>query len=220
MIKTGVQQAFVLSPLLSLFIIDFVARHSIDHLHISIPCTVDNIFLVIVVLSPTQTVLWDLTMALENQVASAGLWISGQNTKVIHISYVNSRVPVTIDGKQVEEVANFSYLGSVNSLICRIDKASVMCQWLCPIWNSPSLTLQIKLRLLATIVVPMGPMRARPRRWQKPLLENLTFSTSDVWDKSSKTLTGMMLWTWKYADAPTHTSSAHLAGHVLCLTIG
>lgn len=59
----------------------------------------------IIVFGPTQTALWNLTTALENQVASTGFQISGQKTN--H-----------------------------------------------PIWNSPSLSLQIKLRLLGTIVMP------------------------------------------------------------------
>ncbi len=101
-------------------------------------------------------------MALENQAVSAGLRINGQKTKVVRIGYVNSRVPFIIDGKKVEEVANFTYLGSVVSsngdaerdVFCCIGKASAVFQRLRPIWNSPSLSLQIKLRLLATIVVP------------------------------------------------------------------
>ncbi len=39
-------------------------------------------------------------MALENQAASAGLRINGQKAKVVHIGYINSRVPITIDGKK------------------------------------------------------------------------------------------------------------------------
>lgn len=69
----------------------------------------------IVILGSTQTALRDLTMAQENQAASAGLHINGQKTKVVCIDYVNSRVPITIDGKKVEEVANFTYLGSIVS---------------------------------------------------------------------------------------------------------
>lgn len=42
-------------------------------------------------------------MTLENQAASAGLRINGQKTKVAHIGYVNSRVPITIDGKTFME---------------------------------------------------------------------------------------------------------------------
>ncbi len=64
----------------------------------------------------------------------------------------------------MEEFANFTYLGSVVSsngdadrnVDCCIGKASAMFQRLCPIWNSPSLSLQIKLQFLATIVVPMA----------------------------------------------------------------
>lgn len=53
MIKTGVRQGCILLPMLSLFIIDFNARYSIDHLHIGIPWTVGNFFLsIIVILGP------------------------------------------------------------------------------------------------------------------------------------------------------------------------
>ncbi len=53
MIKTGVRQGCIFSPMLSLFIIDSNARYSIDHLHIGIPWTVGNLFLsIIVILGP------------------------------------------------------------------------------------------------------------------------------------------------------------------------
>lgn len=62
MIITGVQQGCVLPPMLSLFIIDFNARHSIDHLHIGIPWTVGNLFLAIIVILgpklPYEILLW------------------------------------------------------------------------------------------------------------------------------------------------------------------
>lgn len=68
-----------------LLVIDFVAYHSIDCLHIGIPWIVGNLFLAdldfvddLVILGPTQT-------ALENQAASDGLRINGQKTKVVHI---------------------------------------------------------------------------------------------------------------------------------------
>lgn len=60
MIITGVRQGCVLSPMLSL-IIDFNARHSIDHLHIGIPWTVGNLFAIIVILGPKlpyEILLW------------------------------------------------------------------------------------------------------------------------------------------------------------------
>ncbi len=63
-IETGVRQGCVLSLMLFLLVIDFVARHSIDHLHIGIPWTVGSLFLAdldfaddIVILGLTQTAL-------------------------------------------------------------------------------------------------------------------------------------------------------------------
>lgn len=120
-IEIGVRQGCVLSPKLFILVIDFVTCHSIDHLHIGIPWTVGNLLADlnfaddIVITGLTQTALWDLALALENQAASTGLRINGQKTKLIRTGYVNSRVLITTDGKKVEEFANFTYLGSVVS---------------------------------------------------------------------------------------------------------
>ncbi len=71
-IETGVRQGYVLSPMLFILVINFVASHSIDHLHIGIPWTVGNLFLAdlnfadyIFLLGTTQTAIRDLTMALD-----------------------------------------------------------------------------------------------------------------------------------------------------------
>ncbi len=87
--------------MLFLHVINFVAYHSIDRIHIGIAWIVCNLFLDnldfaddLVILGLTQIALRDLTVALENQAASDGLRINGQKTKVVRIGYVNSRVPV------------------------------------------------------------------------------------------------------------------------------
>lgn len=70
--------------------------------------------------------------------ASAGVRISGQKSKVVHIGYGSLRVPITIGEQQVEEVVIFTYLGNVTSLdrdaerdvVCHIGKASAPFQQL------------------------------------------------------------------------------------------
>lgn len=137
-IETVKQQGCMLSPMLFHLVINFVSLISIDHLHIGIPWTGGNNLLAdlnfaddIIIFGPTQTALRNLTMALENQVASTGFQISGQKT---------------------------------NHLIC----------------NSPSLSLEIKLRLLATIVVPMMTYTCESCKKTEAITQKFDYFTSDV----------------------------------------
>lgn len=127
-------------------------------------------------------------------------WISRQKTKVIRVGYTNSRVPITIGGLQVEEVPNFTYLGSINSS----DGDAVWgIAWYRPIWNSPC---RLNFGSWPRSLCWQWPTRAKPGRWWK-LLKSWMFSISNVFDTSSRSFTGTMLRTWKYTVAPAHCSS-------------
>ena len=167
-IRTGVRQGCVLSPMLFLLAIDFICRHSIDTLQLGIDWApmhrladldfADDIAL----LGKSQPALRNLTAAIETQAAKVGLRISESKTKVIRFGYSSTPAPITINGRNIEEVTEFTYLGSTISAtgdstrdtMCRIGKALAVFQRLRPIWDSASLSLPTKLRIFSAIVIP------------------------------------------------------------------
>uniref|UniRef100_A0A914XC78 Endonuclease-reverse transcriptase n=1 Tax=Plectus sambesii TaxID=2011161 RepID=A0A914XC78_9BILA len=122
---------------------------------------------------PTHPALRDLTGALERSAACVGLRISDQKTKIIRVGYKSTLPRITINGNQVEELREFTYLGSViaadgdatRDVTCRIGKAFAVFKRLRSIWNSASLSLHLKLRLFTTIVVPTALYAAKT--WKK-----------------------------------------------------
>jgi hypothetical protein len=152
--------------MLFLLAIDFVNRNSIDQAQLGVPWAggpladldfTDDI----VLLGPTQPALKKLTTSLEEQAAKAGLRINVEKTKVVRVGYARTTIPITINGQTIQEVPEFTYLGSVvaadgdamRDVTRRIGKAAAVFQRLRPIWNSASLSLPVKLRLLSTIVI-------------------------------------------------------------------
>lgn len=75
---------------------------------------------------------------------------------------------ITIDKCNIKEVDKFAYLGSTIGrdwdaeidVKCRIGKASTVFQQMCIIWSSTSISLNIKLRLYASIILPMATYAA------------------------------------------------------------
>uniref|UniRef100_A0A3P9BVE3 Reverse transcriptase domain-containing protein n=1 Tax=Maylandia zebra TaxID=106582 RepID=A0A3P9BVE3_9CICH len=167
-INTGVRQGCVLSPFLFLLVIDFIMRRSVDQAGIGVPWHearnltdldfADDIAL----LGSTQEDLQKLTAALQREATKVGLRISGKKTKVLRVGYARARIPVMINQQRAEEVENFTYLGSIisNDGVCdrdvdaRVGKAVGVLRCLQPIWNSTSLNVRVKIRLLNSIVFP------------------------------------------------------------------
>jgi hypothetical protein len=167
-IETGVRQGCVLSPFLFLLALDFVMRQAIDHQKCGLPWGpmgqladldfADDVAL----LGPTQHDLVNMTAALEQEAAKIGLRVSGSKTRVMRVGYVRANVPVTIGQKRIEEVDQFTYLGSVitadggadDDVTCRIGKATAVLRRLQPLWRTNTIALQTKVRLLNSIVIP------------------------------------------------------------------
>uniref|UniRef100_A0A914V3E1 Reverse transcriptase domain-containing protein n=1 Tax=Plectus sambesii TaxID=2011161 RepID=A0A914V3E1_9BILA len=167
-IESGVRQGCILSPMLFLLAIDFVNRNAIDSTRLGLEWTANRLLADldfaddVALFGPTYPALRDLTGALERSAACVGLRISDQKTKIIRVGYKTTLPRITINGNQVEELQEFTYLGSViaadgdatRDVTCRIGKAFAVFQRLCSIWNSASLSLHLKLRLFSTIVLP------------------------------------------------------------------
>ena len=153
--------------MLFLLVIDFVCRNSIDRRQLGVPWA-DGLLADldfaddIVLIAPTQPALKDLTSALEQQAANAGLRINVQKSKIVRVGYARTTAPMSINGQRVEEVSEFTYLGSViaadgdatRDVTCRIGKATATFQRLRPVWNSTALSTPVQLRILSAIVIP------------------------------------------------------------------
>uniref|UniRef100_A0A914VG25 Reverse transcriptase domain-containing protein n=1 Tax=Plectus sambesii TaxID=2011161 RepID=A0A914VG25_9BILA len=166
-VETGVRQGCILSPFLFLIALDFVMRRALDQQHAGIPFgqrqLVDLDFADdIALIGLTLQNLADLTTILENEAARIGLRINSLKTKVMRIGYIRSNIPVIVGQQRIEEVDQFTYLGSViaddgnakHHVKCRLGKASAVFQRLRPIWRSSTIALPIKIRLFNSIVIP------------------------------------------------------------------
>jgi len=79
-----------------------------------------------------------------------------------------TRSPITLEGQNIEKVDKFQYLGSYPirnlsengdvevDIRARLGKASSVFQRLRPIWKCSTITIDVKLRLYSSIVVPTG----------------------------------------------------------------
>ena len=101
----------------------------------------------------------DKTQALEVQRAKVGLKINATKTKIMRIGTKHDN-GVLVVGGQIEEVDEFTYLGSIVSkkggtdedIQARIGKARQAFAMLRPIWRSTTLTTKTKLRFFGSNV--------------------------------------------------------------------
>ena len=101
----------------------------------------------------------DKTRALEDQSAKVGLKINAAKTNLMRIGTKRDD-SVLIAGERVEEVDEFTYLGSIVSkkggtdedIQVRIGKAGQAFAMLKPVWRSTALTTRTKLRILGSNV--------------------------------------------------------------------
>ena len=101
----------------------------------------------------------DKTWALKVQGAKVGLKINATKTKLMHIG-TKLGDGVSVSGARIEEVNEFTYLGSIVSktggtdedIKARIGKARQAFAMLRPIWRSTALTTKTKLRVFESNV--------------------------------------------------------------------
>ena len=107
----------------------------------------------------TEYRMRDKTQALEVQGAKVGLKINATKTKMMHIGTKGDNGVLVVRG-QIEEVDEFTYLGSIVSkkggtdedIQARIGKARQAFAMLRPIWQSTALTSKTKLRVFGSNV--------------------------------------------------------------------
>ena len=98
----------------------------------------------ICLLSTTRANMQNKTSRLHETALSVGLKINAQKTKIISLNYKTSKQPITLKGDNIEEVENFTYLGTNISLdngtskdiMARINKARTSFCRLRTIWKT------------------------------------------------------------------------------------
>ena len=149
-----------MSPLIFLIVLDWVTRTAYSTKHRGIQWTfskkledlgfADDLCLLAHRLQDIQ----DKTEALQTTAKQVGLKINADKTKLMKVN-TKQAGNVSIEGKNIEEVENFTYLGSVTSptggtekdIPSRIKKAQQAFAILKPVWKSKTLTPRTKLRL-------------------------------------------------------------------------
>lgn len=92
--------------------------------------------------------------------AKLGLLISGNKTKIMRIGFLTAHYPVMVGQQPLEEVNQFTYLGSIlasnrdafYNVVRRI--AGSVFQQFQLIWSNPKINLATKIGMLNTIVIP------------------------------------------------------------------
>jgi len=120
-IVTGVRQGCILSPLLFLLVMDWILRRATENNNCGIQWKdgkrltdldfADDIAL----LDDTWEGMRELTGNIEKEAASVGLRINADKTKLMIAGNMGTSQTITAGGKQIEEIEDFCYLGSVIS---------------------------------------------------------------------------------------------------------
>ncbi|VDO78036.1 unnamed protein product [Schistosoma margrebowiei] len=164
-VRTGVRQGCSLSLFLFLLVVDWIMKTSRSEGKYSMQWTAQNqldgldFADYLALLSHTHEQMQIKTVCVAAVSASVGLNTHKGKTKVLKFKTKNNN-PITLDGKTLEDVESFTYLGSNideqggsdADVKARISKARVAFLQLKNIWNSKQLSTNIKVRIFNTNV--------------------------------------------------------------------
>ena len=167
-IKTGVKQGCNMSGFLFLIIMDWIMKRSVGQgengIRWKFNSKLDDLDFAddIVLLSSTRQHMQSKTTKVDLEAKRVGLKISMDKTKIMKINS-KSNVGIKINGSNVEETEEFTYLGAklckegggMRDLRNRISKARGAFIKLKKIWSSKSITRRTKIKLYKTLVVPV-----------------------------------------------------------------
>jgi len=94
-------------------------------------------------LAQSRDTLQEMTTNFESEAGKVGLRISDDKTKVMHICEEQSTNQITVGGRNVDDVARFTYLGSILTcdgdveaeVNCRVGKAASVFHRMRPVWT-------------------------------------------------------------------------------------
>ncbi|VDP29476.1 unnamed protein product [Schistosoma margrebowiei] len=156
-VKTGVRQGCLLSPFVFLLVIDWIMKTSTSEGKHGIQwksrTQLDDLDFAddLALLSQTQQQMLEKTNSVAATSAAVGLNIHKGKSKVLRYN-TECTGPITIDGKDLEDVKTFTYLGSIidehggsdADVKARIGKARAAYLQLRNVWNSKQLPTNIK----------------------------------------------------------------------------
>ncbi|KAI8483834.1 hypothetical protein Bbelb_383610 [Branchiostoma belcheri] len=110
----------------------------------------------------SQLTVQDMTTSAETEAGKVGLRISCQKTKVMQVGDQQTNTNLHISGEPVENVRQFTYLGSTmtaegdtdTDISARIGKAASVFRRMNPVWNSGKISRVLKTKLLQSVVIP------------------------------------------------------------------
>ena len=163
-VRTGVRQGCILSPLLFLILIDFVLRQSTRiprGIQWTLQSRLEDLDFAddLALLSYSEQHMQQKTNALAEEARKVGLLINTAKTKVMCINTVLTS-PITIGDVQLENIDEFTYLGSIISkedsvrpdITSRLNKSKSVFARLRPIWRSQVYSRRMKLHLYNSMV--------------------------------------------------------------------
>jgi len=159
-VKTGVRQGCVISPTLFLVVVDWmmrrVTRDRLRGITWGLTARLEDCDFAddIALLTHTQKDMQEKTERVDNVGRSVGLKISQGTMKLMKMRN-RSQAMTTVQGKELEEVQHFKYLGSFISADSNIEKevstrigiAAQAFNRLQNIWKSSTLTARTKLKI-------------------------------------------------------------------------
>ena len=164
-VKTGVRQGCLLSPLIFLVVLDWVAKNAYEGKRLGLQWTftqrlehldyADDLCL----LTHRLVDMKKKGERLHESGGQVGLKINIQKTKEMRIG-VRQQESLELHGEAIERVSEFTYLGSIISesggadedITARIRKAQSTFSMLMPVWKEKCIILQTRLRIFNTNV--------------------------------------------------------------------
>lgn len=164
-ITSGVRQGCIMSPMLFLVAIDWVMRKTVGNKQRGIRWTITSLLEDldfaddIALLSNNAEHLQRKTEDLSKYANQVGLKINKKKTKTMQL--VPSPTVITLDNEPLDEVDDFTYLGSVISknnatskdITSRLQKANIAFHQLNKIWKNNNISLKTKIKIYTSNVL-------------------------------------------------------------------
>ena len=159
-VKTGVRQGCLLSPFMFLLVIDWIMKTTTtgrkNGIQWNLWTQLDDLDFAddLALLSHNHNQMQDKTTKLSTTSLGTGLRINHKKTNLMRIN-TSTNNPVTVEGKPIQEVDSFTYLGSIidrqggtdSDVTARVGKARAAFIILKNIWSSKEIATTTKVRI-------------------------------------------------------------------------